>query len=131
MLKISLSLALSFALSITALVSWTGPGFASNSIPQDDQDSLLRIAAPLQDDAFSAAFGSNETSLGSGIAVSSGDSGGPVYDYQNGGYAAVGIISGAFTPMKSCSIAGETCYSDVVFSSVYRDLNALNMEITK
>lgn len=67
----------------------------------------------------------------SGIAVSSGDSGGPVYDYQNGGYAAVGIISGAFIQMKSCTIAGETCYSDVVFSSVYRDLNSLNMEITK
>lgn len=66
-----------------------------------------------------------------GVAVVTGDSGGPVYDYQNGGYAAVGIITGGLGPSFECGIAGELCFNGVVFSSVYRDLNALGMELKK
>lgn len=85
------------------------------------------------DDGTDASFKNivSATTKGTSIAVATGDSGGPVYDYQNGGYAAVGIITGGFDIFDTCNVSVETCYSSVAFSSVYRDLKALGMVIKK
>lgn len=63
-----------------------------------------------------------------GIAVASGDSGGPVYDYQNGSYVGVGLIT-AGAGQFSCPVITGTCYSSVIFTGLTTDLATINMAL--
>jgi hypothetical protein len=67
-------------------------------------------------------------SLSNGIAVAAGDSGGPVYDYQSGSYAGLGIITGG-DGIFNCPVISYKCFTTVYFTQLPLDLSTINMTL--